>query len=137
MPIVIKKKAGAPKPEPLIPEAKAPKAKHQPKHLLDRVCLKLIAKNRNLLVPWIMMASYAYYIADTPIISDGCYDSLCRDLFRHYDQVTHRHKSFIQRESLKAGSVFHLKAEDYPSIVRSAAHRLMQAASSGRADDLL
>ena len=77
-------------------------------------------RKRNLLVPWYLMASYAYYIRDTSIMSDGEYDSLCARLDRQWDCVEHRHKNLIDRDWLLAGTCF-LRREQYPTITKSAA----------------
>lgn len=77
-------------------------------------------RKRNLLVPWYLTASYAYYIRDASIMSDGDYDSLCARLDREWDRVEHRHKHLIDRDWLSAGTCF-LRREQYPTITKSAA----------------
>lgn len=76
--------------------------------------------NRNLMVPFYLMASYTYYIRDASIMSDGDYDSLCARLDRQWDRVEHRHKHLIDRDWLSAGTCF-LRREQYPTITKSAA----------------
>jgi len=76
--------------------------------------------NRNLMVPFYLMASYTYYIRDASIMSDGEYDSLCARLDRQWDRVEHRHKHLIDRDWLSAGTCF-LRREQYPTITKSAA----------------
>lgn len=76
--------------------------------------------NRNLMVPFYLMASYSYYIRDASIMSDGDYDSLCARLDRQWDRVEHRHKHLIDRDWLSAGTCF-LRREQYPTITKSAA----------------
>lgn len=77
-------------------------------------------RKRNLLVPRYLMASYAYYIRDASIMSDGDYDDLCARLDRQWDRVEHRHKHLIDRDWLAAGTCF-LRREQYPTITKSAA----------------
>ena len=36
----------------------------------DKKALKALKRSDNMLVPWYLMASYAYYVLDTPLISD-------------------------------------------------------------------
>lgn len=77
-------------------------------------------RKRNLLVPWYLMASYAYYIRDASIMPDGDYDALCARLDRQWAKVEHRHKHLIDRGWLSAGTCF-LRREQYPTITKSAA----------------
>lgn len=87
---------------------------------------RLIAENRNLLVPWYLMLSFLYYLRDVSVVSDALYDDICRRLDAEWDLVVHIHKSLIDRTALKAGTCFHLRERDYPTRVRSAAMRLAE-----------
>jgi hypothetical protein len=81
-------------------------------------------KNRNMMVPWYLMAAWAYYCADEPIITDGSFDFLCFRLDIEWGQIEHWHKHLVDREQLQAGTC--LKAEgDYPEIIKGAARSLM------------
>ena len=42
----------------------------------DKDCMDLIDDNINLIVPWYLMAAYAYYNEDNPILSDSIFDRL-------------------------------------------------------------
>jgi hypothetical protein len=53
-----------------------------------------------MLVPWYLMASHAYHWMDRSIISNALYDEICRRLNAEWDEVTHRHKSYIDRSAL-------------------------------------
>ena len=76
MAIIIKKKAKSPAPEPLVqPE---PKSSHG--RMLDGQCKMVIERYPNATISWWLMASYAYYIHDIQIISDGLYDQMARDM---------------------------------------------------------
>jgi NAD-dependent DNA ligase len=59
------------------------------------------------------MASYAYYRDDDPILSDGVYDQMSKDLISQWDSIEHYHKHLLDRDSLIAGSYL----GEYPSIV--------------------
>ena len=87
--------------------------------LLDSYCEKNI-KNKNMLVPWYIMAAYAYYVNDDPIISDSLYDSLAKQLLNHYDEIHHHHKYLISKEQLEAGTCL----ITYPSIIEGAVKEL-------------
>lgn len=73
----------------------------------DAECEVRTALNINLVVPWLLMASYAYYIEDDPILSDGMYDQLSKTMAASYDAIEHHHKVLIARPD---GAVVHLHA---------------------------
>jgi NAD-dependent DNA ligase len=75
-----------------------------------------ITANPNMLVPYYLMLSYAYYKQDDPIVSDGFYDKLARKLLKEYDNIEHYHKHLISKDDLRAGSYL----GDYPGIVEGA-----------------
>ena len=52
---------------------------------------KIWEDNLNMLVPFYLMASYAYYEEDDPIVSDAEYDTICRMLDENWDTVEHSH----------------------------------------------
>jgi hypothetical protein len=65
-----------------------------------------------------LVHSYLYYVMDSPLISDVEYDQLCKDLLSRLGEIgDHPHKHLISKEALEAGSGYHLKREDYPTIV--------------------
>lgn len=59
-----------------------------------------------------MMASYAYYMADDPIMTDGEFDELARKLLDNYDQYS-KHPHCPTRDDLRAGTYL----GSYPQIV--------------------
>ena len=78
---------------------------------------KIWEDNLNMLVPFYLMASYAYYEEDDPIVSDAEYDTICRMLDENWDTVKHSHKWCVNKEDLKAGTGYSLK---YPDRVKYA-----------------
>lgn len=82
----------------------------------------------NLLVPWYLISSYAYYILDDPVITDDLYDRICKELYDALDcfEIDHPHMDLCDMEALKAGSCYHLKADDYPPMARSVAERFIK-----------
>lgn len=88
--------------------------------LLDKECFDAVDSNPNMLVPWYLMAAYAYYVDDDPIISDASYDALVRNLLAHWDQVEHHHKHILSKEQLEAGTFL----GEYPSRVKWAVRNL-------------
>jgi len=59
-----------------------------------------------------MMASYAYYMVDDPIMTDGEFDELAKKLLDNYDQYS-SHPHCPTRDDLRAGTYL----GDYPQIV--------------------
>ena len=80
---------------------------------VERIVTSRITKNPNMLVPYYLMLSYAYYEQDDPIASDGFYDKLARKLLKEYDNIEHYHKHIISKGDLEAGSFL----GEYPGIV--------------------
>lgn len=68
-----------------------------------------------------LIASYCYYIMDKPIMEDEAYDKLAKQLLKGWWGFRHPHKKLVTVGDLKAGTLYKLKAEDYPSIVKGAA----------------
>ena len=80
---------------------------------LDVECLDVIETNFNMCVPWYLMAAYAYYVEDDPILSDAFFDRLAKKMLDKWDEVCHYHKDSITRADLEAGSFL----GEYPSRV--------------------
>lgn len=78
-------------------------------------------ENPNMLVPFYLMASYAYYVLDRPILDDGDYDQLCQRLDDQWDEIEHRDKAWIARDDLAAGTRL---STLYPSMAKGAASSL-------------
>ena len=81
--------------------------------MLDDHAANLFAKNINLMVPWYLMAAYAYYKQDSPIFSDSFYDEMGKTMLAIWDDIHHFHKDFISTDELEAGSFL----GEYPSRV--------------------
>ena len=93
--------------------------------ILDDICKEKIAQCPNVIVPWILMASYLYYIHDFSILSDGLFDELCRNMMYNYGDIIHRHKGFITLNHLAMGSLYTLTENEYPSMTKDAALSLV------------
>ncbi len=81
----------------------------------DHSCDWITRDNPNMLVPWWLMACYAYYVEDEPILSDAAFDKLCSRLKALWDTVDHFHKGLIDGDALQTGG--YLKKEDYPARI--------------------
>jgi hypothetical protein len=72
---------------------------------------------------WYLIASYGYYIADNPIMTDEQYDKLGRRLMKERSGVNHPHKKLL-RVTNNNISAFQIKK--YPLIVQGAYHSLFK-----------
>ena len=90
--------------------------------MLDKQCLETVDKNINMTVPWYLMAAYAYYEEDNPILSDSMFDRLGRKMLKEWDNIEHFHKHHITLDDLKAGSFL----GEYPPRVKGALDALRQ-----------
>lgn len=84
--------------------------------IYDDYAAEIIADNINMLVPWYLMASYAYYVQDDSILSDGFYDNMAKQLLENFDSIKHYHKHLLSKDMLYAGSFL----GEYPSIIPGA-----------------
>jgi hypothetical protein len=119
MPIVIRRKVVASPPEPVVQPAQV-----GPGEMLDGMCHAVMAKGPNSVVSWWLMAGYVY----TPIISDALFDEMAKIMTASWDDIAHQRKRLITPAHLKAGSLFDLKPEDCPTMVRAGAAHLVKGA---------
>jgi len=82
----------------------------------DLICLEIVDDNINMSVPWYLMASYAYYVQDNPLLSDSQFDRLARKMLEHWDKIDHMHKHLISVDDLKAGTYL----GEYPKRIEGA-----------------
>ena len=73
-----------------------------------------------------LMCSYAYYVEDTPLVSDEEFDQLAQFILENYDAIDHPHKSLVTKADLEAGTYL----GDYPSIVKGAVRSWRTLANS-------
>lgn len=78
---------------------------------VERIFLQTTFFNPNMLVPWYLMASYAYYIEDDPIMSDATFDNMAKNMLQTWSDIKHWHKYLISEEDLKAGTLLN---RDFP-----------------------
>ena len=82
----------------------------------DKMCLDAIDTNINMTVPWFLMAAYAYYVEDQPILSDASFDRMVHRMIDNWDKIEHRHKELITLDQLKAGTYL----GEYPPMIAGA-----------------
>lgn len=83
--------------------------------------IRLCKGNPNLLVPHFLIHSYLYYVMDSPIVTDATFDFMVKELGLRWEEVSHPHKTLIDRDMLKTG--FYL---EYPGIVAGAARSMAE-----------
>lgn len=86
----------------------------------DAYAIGICEKNPNMLVPWYIMAAYAYYVQDQPIISDSLFDSMAVQILEKWETITHWHKEYLTQDMLKSGTYL----GDYPTITETAIQAL-------------
>ena len=91
--------------------------------MLDNDCLDVVDNNPNMLVPWYIMAAYAYYEKDDPILSDSMFDRLAKRLMEHWETIDHYHKEYLNIDMLKAGTYI----GEYPSRVEGAVEQVKES----------
>ena len=86
----------------------------------DERAANIFAENINMMVPYYLMAAYAYYKQDDPIFSDGFFDAMAKTMLERWADIEHYHKPYISKNDLKAGT--YLGA--YPTRVEGALRSL-------------
>jgi len=88
--------------------------------ILDDKAEEIISSNKNMMVPWYLMAAYAYYKEDDPILSDAYFDNLAKRMLGVWEEIEHFHKHLITTVDLAAGSYL----GDYPERVKGGLEEL-------------
>lgn len=83
---------------------------------IEKACSDVCDVNVNMLVPWYLMAAYAYYVEDEPILGDNVFDLMARRILENWDKIEHRHKEYLTKDMLEAGTFL----GDYPPQVEGA-----------------
>ena len=88
--------------------------------LFDKECMDLVDTSINMTVPWYLMAAYAYYVIDDPLLEDSTFDRLAKKMLANWDKIEHMHKDFITKDMLQAGTYL----GEYPKRVQCALEHL-------------
>ena len=91
--------------------------------MLDNHAAKIFENNINMMVPWYLMASYAYYVQDDAIFSDGFFDEMGKTMLACWNDIEHFHKEHITKDDLEAGTFL----GEYPSRVEGGLASLREA----------
>lgn len=85
--------------------------------------LKFAEMPLNLTVPWYLMASFAYYEDDDPIIEDTTFDEMSKYMLENWSKIKHIHKRHITKKDLEAGTFLGV----YPSRIPGAVKKIRDA----------
>jgi len=83
---------------------------------IEKACMEICDDSINMYVPWYIMAAYAYYVEDDPILEDNRFDMMSNRILEHWDEIEHRHKKYLTKDMLKAGTYI----GEYPSQIKGA-----------------
>ena len=83
---------------------------------IEKACMDICDDSINMYVPWYLMASYAYYEEDDPIISDSMFDKMSKRILTHWEEISHMHKEYLNIDMLKAGTY----SGEYPAQIKGA-----------------
>jgi len=83
---------------------------------IEKACTDICDDSINMYIPWYLMAAYAYYEDDDPIISDRLFDLMAKRILENWDQIEHIHKSYITKDMLQAGTYI----GEYPTRIKGA-----------------
>lgn len=83
---------------------------------IEKACTDICDDSINMYIPWYLMAAYAYYEDDNPIISDRLFDLIAKRILENWDQIDHIHKSYITKDMLQAGTYI----GEYPTRIKGA-----------------
>ena len=89
----------------------------------DNHAANIFAQNINMMIPYYLMAAYAYYKQDNPIFSDGFFDAMGKTMLERWDDIEHMHKCYITKGDLEAGTFL----GKYPSRVEGALRSLRRS----------
>ena len=91
--------------------------------MIDKMMQEVTEDNLNMTVPWYLMTSYAYYVEDNPLVSDGAFDRLAKTMVKEWDKIEHFHKDYIKLDELKAGTFLGEYPTRVPDAVKSIRHQ--------------
>lgn len=92
----------------------------------DDQAIQAVWISQNMLVPWYLMASFAYYHRNCNLLSDDVFDAFCRRIDDVHPQLVHRHAHLIPLPS--RSNAHALLEAAYPRIVRDTARMLAEGA---------
>lgn len=82
--------------------------------------------NSSSCISWLLSASYAYYCRYVSLLTDECFDKMCKYVLDNYDNIVHPHKHLLTKEMLVAGTAYNIKMDEYPLIVRVSTEKMIE-----------
>ncbi len=79
-----------------------------------------------------LMSCYAYEKLDKPFLTDYEFDMLGRYIDKHWDNLDHPHKKYIDREGVAFTSSITVPYHELPLIVLTATHQLLRSGKPRR-----
>lgn len=79
-----------------------------------------------------LMCSYLYYIRYQSVVPDSEFDGLSKLLREHWAGFEHQHKHLVTLEDLAAGSLYKLREDDYPMMVKQGAEMWLRESEQGK-----
>lgn len=81
-----------------------------------------------------LIASYLYYEHDYSLMEDTEFDQLCKNILDNFEyyRYNHPHGYLLDEEALAAGTGHHIRASQYPMIVKVIAHNILDYNKQGR-----
>ena len=94
--------------------------------LLDDISREECKRNKNTVVGFILLGSYIYYHRphQNYLFKDTTFDSMCKFMLKHYDNIEHKYKHLITKEDLEAGTLYSLQDWQYPTHLARIAEEL-------------
>ena len=83
---------------------------------IEKAYIDICDNNINMYVPWYLMAAYAYYVEDDPILEDTIFDKMAKRMLQVWDEIEHMHKDCLNRDMLEAGTF----VGEYPTRIKGA-----------------
>jgi len=83
---------------------------------IEKACSDVCDTSTNMYIPWYIMAAYAYYVEDSPILSDRTFDNMSKKILEKWDEIEHIHKKYLNKDMLGAGTYM----GEYPSRIKGA-----------------
>ena len=83
---------------------------------IEKACGDTCDDSINMYIPWYIMAAYAYYVEDNPIVTDRLFDLMAKRILAHWDEIEHMHKHLLNKDMLEAGTYI----GEYPQRIKGA-----------------
>ena len=77
--------------------------------------------------------AYRYYEKDDPIVSDALFDKTAKKILQHWDDISHFHKDYLNKDMLAAGTY----NGEYPAVAVGACYAVSNKIFTKRLRELL